>query len=228
MKRYFTLLFFSLFLCGCTKAVDKDKKNEAQEELVTNLIYKKKNKKDTLKVVKTNKKKYAVSKSLDKKEAEIFVEKFYNWYLFQVYPAKATYYESPPYIKKEGCFVFSEKILVERLKSVEYFSESYIKDKIEKLKKCNEALFKEKITIEPEGGMDQEDCYYLDRYEFVTGNGERFDGFEIISSEEKENSVLVTLHLKIENQSVAVSKILVNKFDSDQFKIVKVVEVDWI
>ena len=216
MKKNFIILIYLgiLTFSSCFKQNEKSKENKVQNiPLISNTV---------------DSESKLQPKQLNKKEAESFVTKFYNWYLSDIYPTKATFYENPPYFKKDGYFILSEEILLKRLKSVEYFSDKYINRKIEKLKKCNESLFDKKITIEPEGGMSTKDCYYLDRYDFVVGNGERFDGFVIKNSEYVTEGILVTIHLKIEETEVALSKVLVNKFKGNNlFQIVKV-DIDWL
>ncbi|WP_103867542.1 hypothetical protein ACSTS3_15080 [Aquimarina muelleri] len=216
MKKYFVILISAgiLTFSSCFKQNEKSKENKAQNTPVNSNTVDSESK--------------LQPKQLNKKEAESFVTKFYNWYLSDIYPTKASFYESPPYIKKEDYYILSKDILLKRLKSVEYFSDKYINLKIEKLKKCNKSLFEKKITIEPEGGMSTKDCYYLDKYDFVVGNGERFDSFEINNSEHVSEGILVSVYLKIGEDKVALSKVLVNKFkDNNPFQIVNV-DVDWL
>ncbi|MFZ5972426.1 MAG: hypothetical protein ACOYXA_12610 [Bacteroidota bacterium] len=159
-------------------------------------------------------------------DAKKVVESFYTWYIGDAYSKLFDYYQVPPF-KKMGDkeYIFDKNELSERLNKVDYLSDSYKRAILDKLELCNNEMRKRKWDYEPEPQFNIKQCDYLWYDNWVGGQGERINGFNIINETSNQSNIEFLVEILINNKVFTKSKVTVEK-EKNSYKISNI-ELIW-
>ncbi|MEQ9219097.1 MAG: hypothetical protein RLO17_13700 [Cyclobacteriaceae bacterium] len=154
------------------------------------------------------------------------VSKFYSWYINEAYQKSTSYYQVPGYKKVDvSKYIFNVDEYKDRLEDIYWFSDNYKEKLINQLKVCNEELMRFDWDAEPEPMFNLKPCNYLWGNQWVGGQGEKIDGFEIVLSERERELVICNVNILIDN-NVFVRSIVTLKEYNDEFQIIDI-SLDW-
>ena len=154
------------------------------------------------------------------------VQGFYSWYIHEAYPKSTSHYQVPDYKKIDGTtYIFDLEDYKERLNTIKYFSKEYKQKLIDKLQACNQEMKETKWDYEPEPMFNIKACNYLWGNQWVGGQGEMIDGFQIDSIKVNNNTAESIVSILIDNK-VFVRSILSLKKVGNEYKISDIV-LDW-
>jgi hypothetical protein len=144
--------------------------------------------------------------------AKKVVEEFYSWYISDAYKNKFDYYQVPPFKKiAEGKYVFDKDELVRRLNGIRFFSERLKAELLNKLEVCNQQMQKQIWDSEPEPQFNIAECNYLWFDNWVGGQGEEIDGYNVIDEKVQGNNVEIIVEIMINKKRFTKSKVLTVK-----------------
>lgn len=167
----------------------------------------------------------ATNKTRANPDARKVVEDFYNWYI-DTYKNVFDYYQVPPF-KKTGTteYIFDKDTLSQRLNKIKYISEKYKANLLDKLELCNNEMKKKKWDYEPEPQFNISQCNYLWFDNWVGGQGENIDGFNIISEVDNQSSIEFVVEILIKKKVFTKSKVTVEK-EKNTYKVLNI-ELVW-
>lgn len=159
-------------------------------------------------------------------EEKNVVKEFYAWYINDAHKNKFGYYQVPSFKKMDtSTYVFDKDVLAKRLNTIPYFSKSFKNALLQKLESCNQKMEKIEWEFEPEPEFNIDECNYLWFDNWVGGQGEDIDGFNIISEVSKEHATEFVVEILINKKAFTKSKVLVSK-EGNYYKIDNI-QLDW-
>ncbi len=159
-------------------------------------------------------------------DARKVVEDFYAWYIDTAYKIEPGYYQIPPFKKiNNSGYIFDKVELSKRLSKIDYLSELFKNDILNKLEVCNQQMKKKKWDYEPEPQFNISECDYLWYDNWVGGQGENINGFNIIKETDTNLGFEFMVEILINKNVFAKSKVNVAK-EGKAYKIVSI-ELVW-
>lgn len=149
------------------------------------------------------------------------VNEFFTWYINETKLRGPSYYQVPTYKKvAPKSYIFDIDDLKKRLRGIPFLSEKFKAAQVEKLKACNAEMQKVSWDSEPESQFNIRACDYLWYDNWVGGQGEDIDGFNIVDETETDNgnSAIFTVQITINGKPFTKSEVEVVRTDST-FKI---------
>ena len=154
------------------------------------------------------------------------VQEFYEWYINEAYSESTSYYQIPSYKKlSETTYVFDLEEYEERISTITYFSNSYKQMLTNRLQNCNQEMQKIVWDYEPEPMFNIKACNYLWGNQWVGGQGERIDGFNIESTEVDSDEAKSVVNILIDDRVFVRSIVSLVKVNGN-YKISNI-RLDW-
>jgi hypothetical protein len=154
------------------------------------------------------------------------VNDFYSWYIKNAYQTTPSYYQIPPFKRlATSQYVFDRDELAKRLNKISYLSEAYKKGLLDKLNECNHQMKKRKWQHEPEPQFNITECDYLWYDNWVGGQGEKVDGFNIVKENPGSSTTDFIVEILINKKVFSRSRVTVGIEERD-YKILNI-ELIW-
>lgn len=133
-------------------------------------------------------------------EAEQVVDSFYRWYICNVYQKDGNGIDNVPVVQvRDSIYGIDVESYIAKLRALPFFHETYLAAFEAELRQCSTAMAAYPNAFQYES-TDIPECPFMYYFQWVGGQGEPIDGFEIVETHVSGDGATCMVNTLIENE----------------------------